>query len=184
MTTTNQLRELALQALTATTDAGARVYSPRDQATWDGEYPVIFVRTNDENGESFGRNGAPAFTVTSTLLVEARAQHGALPNDAGAAALQLILEALRDQIKAAVINYPPLMAELNQFSFFRTRITAGPEEAGEHLGAVTVELGLEFVQGPEDFFPVPTVPLTGVDVRIQEPDGTTVPGLTIDLPQE
>ncbi|ANN70912.1 hypothetical protein [Bordetella bronchialis] len=183
MTTTNQLRTLAVEALTGTTDAGVRVYSPRDQASWDGEYPVLFIRTNDESGESFGRNGAPAFTVTSTLLVQGRMTHAGEPNDAGAAALLVALETLRDQIKAAVINYPPLMAELNQFSFFRTRIEAGPDEAGDHLGSITVELGLEFVQGPEDFFPVPTVPLTGMDVRIQEPDGTTVPGLTIDLPQ-
>jgi len=183
MTTTNQLRALAVQALAGVTAAGARVYSPRDQATWDGEYPVLFVHTNDEDGVSFGRNGAPAFTVTSTLVVQGRAAHPGAPDDAGAAALQVVLEDLRDQIKAAVINYTPLMAELNQFSSFRTRIASGPGEAGDHLGTITVELGLEFVQGPEDFFPVPAVPLTGVDVRIQEPDGTAVPGLTIDLPQ-
>jgi len=183
MTTTNQLRALAVDALVGATDAGQRVYSPRDQATWDGEYPVLFIRTNDEDGVSFGRNGAPAFTVTSILTVEGRAENRAEPNDAGAAALQVKLEALRDQIKAAIINYPPLMRELNQFSHFRTRIVAGPEDAGAHLGGVLVELGLEFVQGPEDFFPVPTVPLEGVDVRYQVPDGATEPGLEIDLPQ-
>lgn len=183
MTTTNQLRALAVVALTNVTDAAHRVYSPRDQATWDGEYPVLFIRTNDESGVSFGRSGAPAFTVTSALVVEARADNPAGLQDAGAAALQVKLEALRDQIKAAVINYPPLMQELNQFSYFRTQITAGPDESGSHLGAVLVELGLEFVQGPEDFFPVPSVPLEGVDVRVQMPDGTTEPGLDIDLPQ-
>ena len=46
-----------------------------------------------------------------------------------------------------------------------------------------MELGLEFVQGPEDFFPVPTNPLEGVDTRIQMPDGTAIPGVDIDLPQ-
>ncbi|CAB3636865.1 ATP-binding protein [Achromobacter marplatensis] len=183
MTTTNQLRALAVQALTNTTAAGSRVYSPRDQATWDGEYPVVFVRTDGEDGVSFGRSGAPAFTVTSALVVESRAEHPGELDDAGAAALQVKLEALRDQIKAAVINFPPLMQELNQFSYFRTRITAGPDDAGHHLGAVTVELGLEFVQGPEDFFPVPTNPLEGVDTRIQMPDGTAIPGVDIDLPQ-
>ena len=183
MTTTNQLRALAVQALTGTTDAGSRAYSPRDQATWDGEYPVLFVRTNDEDGVSFGRSGAPAFTVTSAPVIEARATHAGELDDAGAAALQVKLETLRDQIKAAVINYPPLMQELNQFSYFRTRITRGPEDAAEHLGGVLVELGLEFVQGPEDFFPVPTNPLEGVDTRVQVPDGTAVPGLDIDLPQ-
>ncbi|MDX3878127.1 MAG: hypothetical protein QHC81_06490 [Achromobacter sp.] len=183
MTTTNQLRALAVQALTNSTDAGERAYSPRDQASWDGEYPVLFVRTNDEDGVSFGRSGAPAFTVTSALVVEARADHPGEPDDAGAAALLVKLESLRDQIKAAVINYPPLMRELNQFSYFRTRIAPGPEDAGHHLGSVLVELGLEFVQGPEDFFPVPTNPLEGVDTRIQMPDGTAVPGVDIDLPQ-
>lgn len=181
MTTTNQLRALAVQALTGTTDAGSRVFSPRDQATWDGEYPVLLVRTNDEDGVSFGRSGAPAFTVTSTLVVEARAAHPGEPNDAGAAALLVKLETLRDQIKAALINYPPLMLELNQFSHFRTRITPGPDDAGHHLASVLVELGLEFVQGPEDFFPVPANPLQGMDARTLVPDGTAVPGVAIDL---
>lgn len=181
MTTTHQLRGLAVAALTETTDAGRRVYASWDQASWDGKYPVVFVHLDEENGKSFGRHGAPAFSVTSTLLVEGRIGPTAKLNEAGA--LHVKLETLRDQIKVAVINDPPLMAQLSQFSFFRTRIVSEPDEAGALLGVVRVELGLEFVQGPEDFFAVKNDSLKSVAVQIQEADGTLAPGLTIDLPQ-
>ncbi len=183
MTTTADLRLLAVEALTGKTVAGSRVFSPLDQATWDGEYPALFLTTPDEHGESFGRHGAPAFTVTATLRVEARAEEPALPGDAGAARLLVDLEALRDSIKACVINYPPLMSELQQFSYVKSTIVPASKEAADHIGAVVIELGLEFVQGPADFFQPPTTPLEGIDITVKEPDGTQQPGLTIDLPQ-
>ncbi|MDN7998050.1 hypothetical protein QZN00_12920 [Burkholderia multivorans] len=183
MTTSMQLRDIAVQALSGATAAGANVFSPRDQATWDGEYPVIFVRVDEEDGESFGRHGPPAFTVTATLRIEARASAPGAADDAGAAQLLVALEGLREQIKAAVINYPPLMSLLSQFPFFRTRIVRQADDAHDHLGAVVVEVGMEFVQGPEDFYQPPAVPLESVDLTVQMPNGTTEPGLTIDLPQ-
>lgn len=56
MTTSRDLRELAVQGLLAAnaTDAGANVYSPRTWATWDGSYPMLIVQTPDEDGQSWG----------------------------------------------------------------------------------------------------------------------------------
>lgn len=183
MTTTADLRALAVSALVGKTAAGNRVYSPMDQATWDGGYPVLFLTTPLETGESYGRGGAPAFTVTATLRIEGRAEELALPNDAGAAKLLVDLEALRDGIKACVINFTPLMNELQQFSFFKSTVVPAPKEAADHIGAAIVEIGLEFVQGPHEFYQPLVVPLTGIDLTVKEPDGTQQPGLTIDLPQ-
>lgn len=184
MTTTNQLRDIAVQALVGQTDAGNNVFSPLDQPTWDGEYPVMFLTTPDEDGESWGRNSAPAFTVTATLRIEARVEEKAVAGDQGAAALLVDLERLREQIKTAVINYGPLMELLQQFSFFRTRIVAGPEQAEQHIGSIVVEIGLEFVQGPRDFRPVPSTPLDTITGTVVEPEGTTEPFFSITLPQQ
>jgi hypothetical protein len=182
MTTTAELRELAVSALGGATNAGANVFSPRDLPTWSGEYPILYVTTPDEDAESLGRNGAPQFTVTATLRVVARVEQMAAGNDQGAAAAQAALETLRDQIKVAVINYTPLMQQLQQFPFYRTRMRVD-SEGEQHLGEAVVDIGLEFYQGPEDFYQTPTVPLEGVDVTVVEPNGTTEPGLTINLPQ-
>ncbi|WP_321896036.1 ABC transporter permease [Paraburkholderia heleia] len=184
MTTSSNLRELAVQGLTVSgaTAAGSNVYSPRTWATWDGKYPMLLVQTPDEHGESWGRQGAPAFTVTTTLRVTARAQAAALTNDAAAANVEEQLESMREQIKGALINYPPIMSLLQQFPAFRSTINV-PRDGQSPIGELTLDLEMEHVQGPEDFFQPPAVPLQGVDLTIQMPDGTTEPGLTINLPQ-
>jgi hypothetical protein len=182
MTTTAELRALGVSALAGATNAGNNVFSPLDLPTWSGDYPILFVTTPDEDAESLGRNGAPQFTVTATLRVVARIEQMSLPNDMGAAAAYAALETLRDQIKVAVINYTPLMQQLQQFPYYRTRMDV-KAEGEQHLGEVVIDIGLEFYQGPEDFYPIPVVPLKGVDITVEEPDGTTEPGLTINLPQ-
>lgn len=182
MTTTAQLRTLAVAALTGTTTAGTNIFSPLDWPTWSGDYPVIFVTTPDEDAEGLGRNGPPQFNVTATLHVVARVEQMSAANDQGAAAAYAALEVLRDQIKVALINYPPLMSLLQQFPFYRTRMRVDAD-GEQHLGEVTVDIGLEFYQGPEDFYAIPSVPLDEIDITVQEPNGTTEPGLTLILPQ-
>ncbi|WP_321904391.1 ABC transporter permease [Paraburkholderia tropica] len=184
MTTSRNLRELAVQGLTlaGATAAGSNVYSPRTWATWDGKYPMLLVQTPDEHGESWGRQGAPAFTVVTTLRVTARAQAAALVDDAAAANVEEQLETLREQIKAALINYPPIMSLLQQYPSFRSSINV-PREGQSPIGEMALDIEMEHVQGPDEFFQPPVVPLEGVDVTYQMPDGTTEPGLTIDLPQ-
>ncbi|KFX64261.1 hypothetical protein KBK24_0121745 [Burkholderia sp. K24] len=167
---------------TNATDAGTNVFSPRTWATWDGTYPMLLVQTPDEDGQSWGPHGPPAFTVTTTLRVTARAQAAAQTDDQAAAIVEEQLESLREQIKAALINYPPLMSLLQQYPFFRS--TLQPSGEGQSpIGQLVLDIGLEYVQGPRDFYLPAVVPLQGIDVVVQEPDGTAQPGLTINLPQ-
>jgi hypothetical protein len=184
MTTSRDLRELAVQGLIATdaTAAGSNVFSPRTWSTWNDSYPVLLVQTPDEEGESWGRGSAPAFTVTTTLRVTARAQAAASANDAGAVVVEEQLEQLREQIKAALINYPPLMEELQQYPFFRSHLDV-QKEGSRPIGELVLDIGLEFVQGPHEFYQPAVVPLIGVDLKVKVPNGTEQPGLTIDLPQ-
>ena len=67
MTTSVDLRLLAVDALKDATTAGAN--SPRDLATWDGDYPMLVVTAPQEDGQGLGRIGAPQFNVTTTLRV-------------------------------------------------------------------------------------------------------------------
>jgi hypothetical protein len=181
MTTTAQLRELTAVAVSGATMAGENVYSPRTWPTWKGSYPVILVQAASEDGESFGRNGPPAFTVTTTVRITARIQAPALPNDAGAVVVEDQLETMREQIKAAVINRPEIMSLLQHYPRFNSDLTVS-SEGDVPIGELVLHIAMEYVQGPEDFYPVPAVPLQGMDVRIQEPDGTVVPGLEINFP--
>ena len=184
MTTSAALRAIAVTALTGTTSAGSSVYSPLDISSWDHSYPMLIVTTDDEDGDSHGRNGPPQFTVTTTLRVIGRVEQSAEDDDTGAALVLAALETLRDQIKAAVINYPALMVELQQFAFFRSRMqTGGKDQTAFHQGQVVVDIGLEFYQGPDDFYQAPTTALETVNPSISVPAGTTQPGLTITLPQ-
>jgi hypothetical protein len=186
MTSSAVIRELAVAALTGTTDAGTNVYFARTWPTQPDSYPILLIPPLDERGESWGPNGEPEFNVTTTLRVIARVQEPAELADAGAAAVALDLEKLRDQVKAAVINNPTLMGKtgpVQQFSHFRCmpHTTANGEQP---IGEMVVEIDMVFVQSSdEDFYQIPTVPLQGIDVTVQEPDGTTEPGLTINLPQ-
>lgn len=185
MTTSATLRAIALTALAGSTTAGSNVFSPRDIPTWDGSYPMLIVTTDDEDGDSHGRNGPPQFTVTATLRVIARVEQAAEDDDLGATLVLAELETLRDQVKTAVINYPALMVELQQFSFFRARMrTTGKEDTALHQGEVVVEIGLEFYQGPEDFYQVAVSDSTPeFTANFSVPDGTTAPGLDITLSQ-
>ena len=109
MTTSVDLRLLAVDALKDATTAGANVYSPRDLATWDGDYPMLVVTAPQEDGQGLGRIGAPQFNVTTTLRVLGRVQRAAEEDDLAAAKLYEDLEALRDQVKRAIINHPTIM---------------------------------------------------------------------------
>ena len=49
------------------------------------------------------------------------------------------------------------------------------------MGQLLYEIDIEHYQGPEDFYPVETVPLEGMDITIAMPDGTPQPGISINL---
>lgn len=175
MTCSTDVMKLAQAALTGTTDAGAKVYTQRDWPTFDGTYPVLFISEAEESGESLGRN-APQFTVVTTLGIEARVQINPDDDDAAAGDALDCLERMREQVKRALINYTPLMAILQQFSYFRSRITTDPS-GDQHLGRLTFEIGCEYYQGPEDFYPYPLAQVDQVGIHVDsinvfDPGGT------------
>lgn len=216
MTTTAQIRELVVQALTTKnaqgmypTAANGNVFSPRNWATFKGQYPAIFIRTPNEDRESLGRHSAQQFTTTATIHVSARVTAAALPNDAGAAQAELALEALKTQIDQALINNPAIAIVLQQISFVRSEITVNSDGALP-LGELVMQFGMEFYEGPEDFYPVDGDPLEEITVdvdltnrydpsgtyanppfpsevepapRTSGPDGRAEGGLDIQLPQ-
>lgn len=176
MTSSASIRTLAVAALVGTTAAGSNVYSPLDRPTWKGNYPVIFLQTPSEEKASLGPNSAPQFTTTTTVRIVARVNAPQAKNDAGAAAAELALENLQTQIEVALINNPALMSQLQQFAWVRVQkeVTG---EGEQHLGELVMEIGMEFYQGPEDFYPTTSVPLEEITVdfdaaNVFDPTGT------------
>jgi hypothetical protein len=163
MTTSSELRLLAVEGLMGKTLAGTRVYSARTMATWKGEYPMLYLHSPIEDMESLGRNGGPQFTVTSTLAISARVQEKNLPRNGGAALVLLDLETIQQQIKMALINYPPLMSRLQQYPFIRSEMHESGEGESD-LGELVMQIGMEFYQGPEDFYPFTPDTLEQVNV--------------------
>jgi len=209
MTTSADLRLLAAAALKGATDAGQNVFTAMDWPTWSGSYPLLYLHTPAEDKESLGRQGGPQFTVTLTLQVSGRVQVENLEDQSGVAEATVKLEALQRQIEIALINNPALMGQLQQFPFVRTEMkTDGTGD--QNLGEIVMNIGLEFYQGPEDFYPIPIVPLEQITVdvdttnvfdptgtyadppfpgsvtpapRTEGPDGRSEGGLDITLPQ-
>ncbi|HHH1258980.1 TPA: ATP-binding protein [Yersinia enterocolitica] len=177
---TAQIRQLVVNALVGKTDAGNRVYSPRDWPTTEEMYPVILVQTLIEEKQSLGRN-APQFNTITTVRITGRLQEldGEQVDD-GANKAELALERLREQIERAVINSYDLTRQIQQFA--KVRSTIDLDSGGEgHLAQLLMELDIEYYQGPEDFYPIVGDPLLGIDITMAMPDGTTEPVVSIDL---
>lgn len=174
------IRQLVVDALMNTTDAKGRVFSPRDLPTTRDMYPVLLVQTPFDHKHSQGRN-TPAFTSITTVRISGRVQEydGETENDGGMIA-ELALESLREQVERAVINSYELTRNIQQFREIRSAIDVSAD-AEAHLGQLTYEIDIEYYQGPEDFFPVETHPLEGIDIQFVMPDGTSRPGAIINL---
>ncbi len=176
------LRGLVISALTGKTDALDRVYSPRDWPTTEDMYPLILVQTPFDLKNSLGRN-VPQFTTVTTVRITGRLQElDEIDQDNGAAKAEEALEQLREQIERAVINSYELTRQTQQFLQVRSTIDINAGGEG-HTAQLLMELDIEYYQGPEEFYPIETTPLEGIDVTITEPDGTPEVGITIDLPQ-
>jgi len=167
MTVSADLFALAVTALTGSTNAGTQVFSTLDWPTWDGTYPCMYIHPPVEDKESLGRAGAAQFTVVATLTVESRFQCPAgplsSPFDSGAATVESALSIMAGQIERALINSPSLTALVSQFPFIRTRMNLSAE-GEQHLGNLITEIGLEFYQGPEDFYQMESVDSSGNSV--------------------
>ncbi|HDL6856589.1 TPA: ATP-binding protein [Yersinia enterocolitica] len=177
---TAQVRQLVVDAIIEKTDAGNRVYSPRDWPTTEEMYPLILVQTLIEEKQSLGRN-SPQFNTITTVRITGRLQEldGEYLDD-GANKAYLALERLREQIERAVINSYDLTRQIQQFA--RVRSTVDLDSGGEgHMAQLLMELDIEYYQGPEDFYPIVADPLDGIDITIAMPDGTTEPLVSIKL---
>ncbi|WP_228351045.1 ATP-binding protein [Limnobaculum allomyrinae] len=145
-------------------------------------YPVILVQTPIDVKNSLGRN-APQFNTVTTVRFTGRLQElDEEQEDNGAVKAEIALEQLRDQVERAVINSYDLTRQIQQFS--QVRSTIDVNAAGEgHIAQLLMEIDIEYYQGPEDFYPIESNPLTGVDVVIKMPDGTPEPLVSVDLPE-
>ncbi|MCO7512396.1 ATP-binding protein [Serratia fonticola] len=174
------VRLLVIDALKNKTDAGDRVYSPRDWSTTADMYPVILVQTPIDVKNSLGRN-VPQFTTVTTVRITGRLQElDDEAEDNGAEKAEEALEQLREQIERAVINSYELTRKIQQF--LQVRSTIDVDAGGEgHTAQLLMELDIEYYQGPEEFYEIDADPLEGIDVVISMPDGTPEPLVKIDL---
>ncbi|CRG49608.1 ATP-binding protein [Yersinia wautersii] len=183
-----QIRQLAAAALRGKTDAEDRIYLTE---AWPiTTYPAILLQTPLEVKESIGRN-APQFKTITTLRISGHIQlsEGENPVTVAASALERLCE----QIQRAVINSYELTRQIQQFAKVRTTMgiytALGSDTAARSaatrsepsVAEVKVELDLEYYQGPEDFFPLETTQLAGIDVTINMPDGAPEPLIAITL---
>jgi len=179
MTDTVDLLNLTVDALKGKTSVMNNIFSPRDWPTWSGSYPLILVQTPSEEKTSLGKS-APEFNVVSTFQITARVQALATPRDGGGELVEARLIELRKQIERALINNYELTKAVQQFPFVRSQMSISDE--GEYqIGELVMHIGMEFYQGPEDFYPVERFPINDVSLTIVEPIGTAGPSLDIKL---
>ena len=186
MTTSAELRTVFVTALKGATDAGQSVYSPFDWPTQNDSYPLIIVRAPKERKESLGK-AAPIFLVTTTFEIVARTRSAAIAGDAGSALAIAALEAIKGQIEVALINNPTVWVDpmdssggnrIQQFASVDSEITTSSE--GEMpMAELAMRVEVEFVQGPDDFYPIPSNQIAGFDAGVAMPDGTVEPGFSI-----
>jgi hypothetical protein len=163
MTTTAQVRDATVAALMGTTDVGNNVWSVRSWPTVKSAYPVIYVSAPKEDRESLGDLSAPQFTVTATIRIVARVEVPTVANDAGTAQAELALETIKQQIDQAVINNPSIMGMLQQYPFTRFQMGINSEGA-RPFGELILDIGMEFYQGPEDFYPIVGQPFEQLNI--------------------
>jgi hypothetical protein len=179
VTTGTALLALCTPLLTGTTNAGARVYTPADIPSVDGEYPMLLVDMDEESGESLGNIGGPQFVVTHTLAVRGRVDAPADTGDLGAASVYAALNTLRDQILAAILGGAGLAALLapngpvQEFTGYRSEKSRSDATAGRHYGQVVVTFEIAVRADLRDFGAPSTVPLENVHVTTGVASGTT-----------
>lgn len=183
MTTSADIRGLVIQGLTGATDAGASVYSPFDWPTNQESFPLILVRAPRERKRSLGKN-APLFSVTTGVEIIARTRSVAQLGDAGSAVALAAAERLKAQIEVALINNNSIWVNpdgsqiIEQFESVESEITTGSE--GEMpMAELQMKIDIEFTQGPDDFYPVPSTPLQIINGTVVEPTGTLEPQFSI-----
>ena len=165
MTTSFDLLGLTQTALLGHTDAGGRAFTPGDWPTQPDQYPLLKLRVIAEDRQSLGRGGPPQFLVTTTVRILGEVSAPAAVDDAGATVAEAALWQLKRQVEVAVINSYPLTILIQQFPFIRSQLNFNSEGA-THLAGIQIDVGLEFVQGPEDFAPIQAPAIAEVDITV------------------
>ncbi|MDC9591612.1 ATP-binding protein [Xenorhabdus sp. XENO-10] len=173
------IRNRVVQALMGKTDAKSRVYSPRDWSTRGNDYPCILVQTPFDHKKSLGRN-IPQFNTITTVRVTGRIEEFDDDTDSGAEQAELALEALREQVERAVINSYELTKTVQQFAEIRSQIDIDASGEG-HFAQLLMDIDIEYYQGEEDFYPIETHQLDGIDVTVAMPEHTPEPKISINL---
>lgn len=177
MTTSLDLLDLVHAAIVAAdTDAGQRVYRPGDWPSQVGTMPQIKLRLLAEDRISIARSGPPEFTSTATVRIIAQVQAPATPDDFGASEAEAALWAIKRQVEVAVINSYPLTSVIQQIASVRSHLAFNADGA-LHLGAIQIDLALEFYEGPESFAPVDAEDVTelAIEATNYPPAATQVP---------
>lgn len=188
MTTCTELRDAFIAALVDMTDAGPSVYSPFDWPTAPTAYPLLLVDWDTERKESLGRN-APLFHVIANIHVIARTKAAGQTGDAGSRVARAQAERLKQQIEQRIIGNPAVQANpdgsqrIQQFRSVHTKLMTSSE--GEMpMAELVMTFEVEFVQSVDDFYPIDGPPLQGIDVTVQEPEGTIEPGFYLTFPPQ
>jgi hypothetical protein len=179
MTTSADMETALVKCVQGRTVAGQNVYAPRDWPSTRDLYPMIKVGSFTEDKESLGNN-APQFNTTTTIRLTCTLSALPKPNDQGAVDAQIALGIWQREIERAVINNPILWkAGLQEFVSVRSASKVA-QEGSTHLGELTMDFGLKFYQGPEDFYPIESdqvaeIALYGDLINVADPTGTYTP---------
>ena len=147
------------------------IFGVRAYPTQTSQLPQVQLTLPEEEKASISRNAGNQFVVTATIPLVIRVQQPAGPKEAGAAAARGQLADIVRAIETTVIGAPSLQQQIQRVLFVRShgRVDGtGAEIVGERV----LMFGLEFYQGPEDFYVQVPVPLAEVDVFDRNPDGT------------
>lgn len=149
--------------LTGSTGAGENVIVALSWPQTVASLPAILIDpVYTEHRESLGRN-APQFTTVTTIKIHARVTSPDGPDNSGAQAVQDALETLKSQIERNLINAYPLMLQIQQFPAIDTEFDISAD-AKQPVGELTMTIAMEFYEGPEDFAPIDTAPLTNIKI--------------------
>lgn len=175
-----EVRNLAVLAIKDNTDAGGRVYSPRDWSTRSDLFPLILIQIHSDDKKGIDKN-APKFNTTTTLRITARVESfdGEADED-GAMKAEIQLENLQLQIEKALINSYELTRQIHRYSAVSSITEIGSDGEG-HIGQLLMLVSVEYFQGPDDFYPVISDALKEVDISLSMPDGTVRPHIKLNV---
>lgn len=174
-TTSDVIQARLLECIGEKTDAGARVFAPRDWPTRGDKFPMILVQTPYEKISRQGAGDA-IFDATTIVRVIGRVDTIASEDDEGAVVALADLARLQRQIEYAAVNHYKL-AQLARLTDVESRSKTSAD-GQKHTGELTMDFTFVYTRGPEDFAPVPIVgDLKTADIHVDtqnvfDPTGT------------